>query len=354
MRIIMHVDFDSFYASLEERRKPEIKGMPVVICMYSGRSAESGAVATASYSARALGIRAGMPIAAAKIKAGGESVFLPADMEYYRAESGKIMDILEGYAGSFQQASIDEAYLDVSSCGSYGAAEKIAEEIKKAVSESFSITCSIGIGPSRLVAKMASGHKKPDGLTIVEEKGVKKFIFPLPVRKLHGVGGKTAAILESAGVKTAEDIAGCSLKKLEELLGKNRARLLKEKAEGVDDSPVAGQAAKQISRIATLKADTGRFDDIYERLSQLAAEMHRKIEKNGIKFRTVSVIIISPDLEMRTRSRTIQATGRLEDIVESSRQLLKEFVREGMVARRAGIRVSNLVSGKERGLHRFL
>ncbi len=363
MRIIIHADLDSFYASLEEQRKDEIKGKPIVICMFSGRSQDSGAVATANYKARALGIKAGMPIVFAKRRANSDTVFLPADLEYYRSESAKIMEVFESYADSFQQVSIDEAYLDVSSCDSLDGAEQKANEIKEEIRKEFGMTCSIGIAPNKLVAKMASRFRKPDGLTIVEEKDVKGFLASLAVDKLHGVGGKTVEALAALGIKAVSELAECTLEKLERTLGKNKARLLKDKALGIDDSPVTGQVAKQMSRIGTLKDDTKDFSAIYEKIDQLSREMHKKIVKNKTYFRTVSIIIIASDLEAFTRGKTIEKTNKLEDVLDSAKELLKDFLDEhDVMVRRAGIRVSNLVyeNGAEKtaerkeGLQRFL
>lgn len=344
MRIILHVDLDSFYASLEEQRKPEIKGKPVVVCMFSGRSSESGAVATANYKAREMGIKAGMPIAFAKRMAGSDAVFLPADLEYYRAESAKIMEIMESHADSFQQVSIDEAYLDVSSCGSYEKAEKIAKEIKNEIQTQFGLTCSVGVAPNKLVAKMASRFRKPDGLTVVEQKDIEAFLSPMPVEKLHGIGRKTAAALAEMGINSVRELAEADVSQLEKIFGRNKAQMLHEKASGIDNSPVTEQAAKQFSRIGTLKRDAKDFGEIYEKIEQLAAEMHGKIIKRGVYFKTVSIIIIDSSLGMQTRSRTLQKTNKLEDILGCARELLKEFLAENETAvRRVGIRVSNLV-----------
>lgn len=357
----MHADLDSFYASLEEQRKPGIKGRPVVICMFSGRGSDSGAVATANYRARELGIKAGMPIVLAKRRAGGDAVFLPADLEYYRGESAKIMAVFEGYADSFQQVSIDEAYLDVSSCGSLEEAGRKAGEMKEEIKRDFGITCSIGISVNKLVAKMASRFRKPDGLTIVEESDIEGFLSPMTVDRLHGIGGKTAVALAALGINKVGELAACPMENLEEMLGINKARLLKDKALGVDDSPVSGQAAKQLSRISTLKEDSSDFDVIYEKIGRLAREMHTKIMKNGMYFRTVSIIVISAGMEMQTRSRTVKETNRLGDILEVAQGLLKEFLAgNNVMVRRAGIRVSNLIYAgqakkerKERSLQEF-
>src|SRR3989344_6253941 len=160
-RIIMHIDLDQFYAALEEIRNPSLKGKPVVVCVYSGRTSDSGAVSTSNYTARKLGIRAGIPISRAKSlaeKSGQDVVFLPVDMEYYKNSSERIMEIFETHADIFEQASVDEAYLDITekTKKSYNVAENIAGKIKEEIKEKENLPCSIGIAPNKLVAKIAS------------------------------------------------------------------------------------------------------------------------------------------------------------------------------------------------------
>jgi len=353
-RIIMHVDLDAFYASLEELRRPEIRDKPVVVCVYSGRTEDSGAVATSNYQARELGIRAGMPIAFAKRAAKGKDVvFLPVDMDYYREISERIMDILEEHADRFQQASIDEAYLDVSDrcAGSYSCAEKIAQEIKREIKELEGITCSVGIGPNKYVSKMAGKRRKPDGLTIVRSEEVTDFLKDLPVGKLHGVGGKTEEELNSLGIKTATDIATYGLAGLEKDFGKNKAKLLHDKALGIDDSPVEQKDRQQLSRIATLKEDTDDADKIYKKISELCSDLNKKLQ-NRITFRTISLITIDAHLQTHTRSETMPEADDACSVLPSYRKLIDRFLSEnpGKMLRRVGIRVSGLSYKDVKGL----
>jgi DNA polymerase IV (DinB-like DNA polymerase) len=344
------MDLDSFYASAEELRRPEIRGRPIIICVFSGRSAESGAVATANYAARKLGIKAGMPIAAAK-RLASETIFLARDMNYYREISERIMDLLEEECDVIEQAGIDEAYLDVTkkSTGSWENAEAIAGAIKQKIKEKEGLTCSIGIGPNKLIAKMASRVNKPDGLTIVKEKDVRAFMEKMNVKEIHGIGIKTEEILNSLKIKTAEDLAKANVLILEEKLGRNRAKLLQEKAAGVDKSPVEPRITKQISRIGTLKEDTDDKDIIASRADELASELQERVKKKNVSFRTVSVILIDPKLEMQTRSRTIEKTNDIRAAVEAAREMLEKYLEENRnkKLRRIGISVSNLVYKKD-------
>ncbi|MBI2598016.1 MAG: DNA polymerase IV, partial [Candidatus Diapherotrites archaeon] len=208
-KTILHVDLDYFFAQAEEARNPAIKKRPVVVCVYSGRSTGSGAVGTANYLARQLGIKSGMPIAFAKKRASENTVFLPVDMEYYRKVSGKVMETVKKFGDKFEQGGIDEAFIDVSkkTGRSIEKAKQIALRLKKEIFSRQKLTVSVGIGPNKLVAKIACAQNKPDGLTIVEEKKVKQFLEPLSVSEIIGVGYKTQQMLEQMGIRTIGELS---------------------------------------------------------------------------------------------------------------------------------------------------
>lgn len=349
-RIILHIDLDSFFASAEEVRRPDIRGKVVVVCVYSGRTPDSGAVSTANYKAREYGIRAGVPIKIAKEKARGlDAVFLPVDKQYYQEVSNRIMDLIEEQGDRIQQASIDEAYLDVSTKAdeSWITAKKLAEKIKKKILDQEGLTCSIGIGPNKFVAKMASDFRKPDGLTLVRPEYVKEFLKDIPVIKLHGIGPKTASALEEMGIERAGQLASVDQAVLEEKFGANKAKLLFEKALGVDDSPVERQEKKQLGRMGTLQEDTRDPDRVMEKIKELALDLRERIKEKKVRFRTVSVIFVSTRLEDHSRSATIPETDDLEPALDATRKLVESFLSENpdMVIRRCGIRVSNLEYG---------
>lgn len=346
MRIIIHVDLDSFYASCEELRHPELMGKPVVVCMFSARGNDSGAVATANYKAREMGIKSGMPISFARKRASIETAFLKADIQHYRSISQRIMLILESKADKFQQVSVDEAYLDVSSLSGMEKAVDLAKEIKEEILSSEKLTCSIGIGPNKLVSKMATSFRKPDGLTPVGNP--KEFLFPMPVKKLHGIGPKTAEMLNEAGVTTIGDLASFDAGKLSGIVGKNRAVLLHQKANGIDDSPVEEKDIKQISRLTTLTDNSSDASFIMESLQTLAEDIHHKLEKRRLLCRTISVMIIDSSIQMHTKSMTTEATDSLDAIRTYASRLLAGLLSEkNVVARRAGIRVSNFEARKD-------
>lgn len=344
-RIILQLDLDSFYASAEEVRKPELKGKSVVVCVFSGRTEDSGAVATSNYKARELGIKSGMPISKAKeLGKDKDVVYLPTDIEYYKEVSGRIMEIIRTYSEKFEQRSIDEAYLDLSAeVKTFEEAGKLAEKIKKEIFEKEGITCSVGIGPNKLVAKMASKAKKPDGLTIIKPEEVRNFLNPLPVKKLFGIGPKSMEIFEKMGIKTIEDLSKTGVKILMEKFGENKGKEIWERANGIDNSEVEEIERQQLSKIGTLKQDSAELDFVCQKLFELVDELELKIKKENKKFKSVSIIIILTNLETHTKSKSLDYfTDDIELVKQEAETLMKEFLKNnpGKNLRRCGVRVS--------------
>lgn len=347
-RIILHVDLDYFYAQCEVLRKPELAGKPVVICVYSGRNANSGAVGTASYEARALGIKSGIPIARAKQLMNKETVLLPVDMEYYKEVSARVMEILEGFSDKFEQVSVDEAYLDVSSCGVFEKAVEIATKLKREVKEKEGLTCSVGVGPNKLIAKMAAGEKKPDGLFCVRPEEVRDYLREKPVKELFLVGPKTEQVLVRAEVKSIGELAGKRVEEVVELLGENKGRLLWGFANGADERPVEQGDRQQLSKLGTLPENTRDLGKVGEFLDGLCTELAKRIEKAGVEFRNVSFIGISTELAMYTRSKTLDGSSSDVGVARKVvKELAGEFLKESnVVLRRAGVRVAGLERGE--------
>jgi len=352
-RIIFLIDLDSFYAQCEQNRNPSLKGKPLVICMYSGRTETSGAVATANYEARALGIRSAMPIFLAKKKATPETVFLPADGEHYSQISEQAMQVFARHADVLEQVSIDEAYLDVSkkTNESFKKAEELAKQIKKELKQELNLTCSIGISSNKLVAKIAASFKKPDGLTIVKPEEIRTFLNPLKVEKLHGVGEVTTKKLNELGVQTVQQLSKFPVHQLIEVFGENKGKLLHNMSLGIDDSPVEETKEKQqFNTIGTLKADSNSFEEISPQLKDFARKLIDRVHEKNIFFKTVSIILISNKLETLTRSKTLEKeTNELNVLLKTSEELLKEFFKQNpeMKLRRFGLRVSNFVEQKK-------
>lgn len=343
-RIILHMDMDYFFAQCEEREHPELKGKPLAVCIFSRRGGDSGAVSTSNYAARALGVKSGMAIAIAKKIAGNRCIFVPANFQLYDSVSQSLRELLIPFAGKFEQASIDEAYLDISErCdGSYSKAKSIAFEIKRAILSQEKLTCSVGIGPNKLVAKMACDSQKPDGLTIIEPSRVSSFLSPLPVKKILGIGPKTEQSLKGMKIETISQLANAPLPLLYEKFGKSTAIYLHNSSLGIDDSPVEEKEQVQISRITSLKADSRDEKEMLELLDEMANDIHGTLLSQNILFRTLSLQAVTQAMKMHTRSKTLEtATNSLSLIKSEIRLLLFSFLSENPEnIRRIGLRVS--------------
>ena len=290
MKIIMHMDLDAFFAACEIKERPELAGKPVIIGADPKGGRGRGVVSTCSYEAREYSIHSGMPISRA-YRLCPHAVFLPVNFELYWQVSSSIMNIARRYADKFQQSSIDEAFLDVSSYGSFEEAGRIAKKLKMDIFEKEKLTCSIGIGPNKLIAKIASDFRKPDGLTAVEENHVKDFLFPLPVRKLQGVGKRTEYILKEWGIDTIGDLANYDRNLLIENFGKwgIYMHLL---ANGIDDSEVVEEEGIQsIGREVTFEEDTNDILILNETIDSISEDIYQIIKENGILFKTVTLKI---------------------------------------------------------------
>jgi DNA polymerase IV (DinB-like DNA polymerase) len=346
-RVIILVDLDYFFAQCEELRNPALKDKPVVVGVYSGRTEDSGAVSTANYVARKFGVKSGIPLYLAKKRLEGtEAVFLPVDDEFYQQISDKIMHALRGYADAFEQVGIDEAYLDVTQKvhGSFEAAGDFAQKMKDNVKNQLSITFSVGVGPNKLVAKIASDSQKPDGITIVKPEEVERFLSPLPVDRLIGVGRKIAAKMGELGIKTIGDLARYDVQRLVEIFGKNVGVYFHNAANGVDNEPVqeAGEA-ESVSRISTLKENTRDLALILEKTGQLIEDIHKEVVQRDISFKQIGIIAIMTDLSVRSRSQTLEvATNDIEVLRRTVRELFEKFLGEPeLEIRRVGVKISH-------------
>ncbi len=348
-RVILLVDLDYFFAQCEETRNPSLRNKPLVVCVYSGRSGESGVVSTANYEARKHGVKSGIPISLAKKRLMNvDAVFLPVDHEYYNRVSDKVMSILKKHADFFEQAGVDEAYLDVSERveGDFDRAVELARRMKEEVKRSMGLTCSIGIGPNKLVAKIAADFQKPDGLTAVKPEEVQDFLSPLPVNRLIGVGVKTQSLMESLGIKTIGDLASYDVRKLIVLFGEKLGVYFHNASRGIDNQPVKERGeASSISRITTLKEDTRNLEAVLKKTSGLCDEIHAELSRRRLRAKQVGIIVITKDMAVHSRSKTLeQPTSDLEAIKKNVRDLFEKFLREsGLEARRVGVRVSGFV-----------
>jgi DNA polymerase IV (DinB-like DNA polymerase) len=344
-RIILHLDMDHFFTAVEEKEHPEYKGRPVIVGADPKAGKGRGVVSTCNYEARGFGVRSGMPISKAW-KLCSEAVYLPVNYELYVKVSNEIMDMLRKYTDKFEQWGIDEAFLDVTSkAKDYVEAEALARQIKREIYEKEKLTCSIGIGPNKLVAKIASDFQKPDGLTIVKEDETEKFLAPLPVRKLLWVGRKTEQKLKAMGIKTIGDLARYDPAVLTETFGVMGTQIYLM-AHGVDKSEVEERGEiKSISREITFEEDTSNFEFILNALDRLSEEVCKDASKQNLYFKTVTVKIRYENFETHTHSRTLPLiSNRSQDLKKTAKELIQDFLRLDRKIRLVGLRVSNFTS----------
>jgi len=347
-RIIFHLDMDHFYTAVEEREKPELKGKPVIVGANPKEGKGRGVVHTCNYEARKLGVRSAMPISKAW-KLCPEAVYLPPNFELYISVSNRIMDILRKYVDKFEQWGIDEAFLDVTSrVKDYAEAEVLALQIKKEILEKEKLTCSTGIGPNKLVAKIASDHQKPNGLTIVKGEESESFLAPLPARKLLWVGKKTEQKLLTMGIKTIGDLAHHDPAVLTENFGIGGTQLYLM-AHGIDRSEVEERGqVKSISRDVTFEEDTTDFETVLNTLDKLSEEVHKDAVNQNFCFKTVTIRVRYENFETHTHGKTLPLmTNRLQDLQKTARELMRKYLRPERKIRLIGVKVSNLTSIQE-------
>ncbi len=341
-RTILLVDMDSFFSSIEMVEHPELVGLPVVVGADPKDGTGRGVVSTCSYEAREYGIRSGMPISKA-YRLCPDARFLPVDMALYQTVSARIMKILRSYAyaDKFQKVSIDEAFLDVKA-DDFEDAAGIARNIKKEILAKEKLISSIGIGPNKLVAKIASDIQKPDGLTVVTPGVVQEFLDPMPVTKIPGIGKKTEKTLKSMGIETIRDLRTYDVRKLVPGFGKWGYQM-HDLACGIDESEVKEDfTVKSVGRELTFDEDTADPGVILDSIDALAGETIAALIETGYLFRTVSVKVRFEDFDTHTRARSIGfMSSDLKLVADISKKLVREFIGEKKI-RLIGVRLSSL------------
>lgn len=358
-RVIIHADFDYFYAQCEERENPSLKDKPVVVCIYSGRGEDRGAVSTANYIARKYGVKSGIPILQAKRKLKDvDAAFLPANFELYEKVSENIMNILRGHGTRFEQVGIDEAFLDITQKvnGSYEKAKELAQRIQSEILEKEKITVSMGIGPNKLIAKIAAGRQKPLGLTMVKPEEVEAFLTPLPVNELLGVGKKTTEVMHEMGINTIGELAKFDLEKLVKQFGRVLGTYFHNAANGIDFSPVQERGmAESISRILTLKEDTRDMNALLEMAYKICDDIYERAKELNLNFKTISVQLVLQDMSGASRAKTFDAPVESLDVLKNTAkelfQKLLEETPEELKARRLGVKISGFAVGRQAQKH---
>ena len=348
----MHVDLDAFFASVEERENPELKGKPVIVGADPKDGKGRGVVSTCNYLAREFGVKSAMPISKAW-RLCPDGIYLRPNFELYEKTSANIMSILRKYADKLEQAGIDEAYLDVSSkIKSFEDALDLADKMRKEVLKKENLTCSVGVAPNKLVAKLASDYRKPYGLIMVKPEHIKEFLNPLPVRKLIGIGPKTEIKLKDFGIRTIGDLAKFKTNILAKDFGKWGIEMY-QLANGMDESDVVEEyEIKSIGREMTFEEDTKDKYIVFRSIDDLVEDFHKEILGKGIQFKTVTIKLRYENFETHTRAKSLpNYTNRIDLIKKVAKELIFPFFNSGRKIRLVGARVSNLkFIGKQKTL----
>lgn len=338
-RTILHVDLDAFFAAVEQRDRPELRGRPVIVG--GGGPNQRGVVSAASYEARKFGVHSAMPLRTAG-RLCPQGVFLPVDGRKYQRASRDVMAILRRFTPQVQPISIDEAFLDVTASRAlFGDGEAIAWRIKAAVTDEVGLTASVGVATTKLVAKIASDLRKPDGLVVVPPGEEASFLAPLPISRLWGVGEKTAAALAEFGVRTIGDLAALPPDALERRFGKHGASLA-QRARGTDPDPVAtGEPAKSIGHEHTFDVDTADREVIERALLGMADGVAWRLRAAGLRTATVTVKLRDSSFATITRQTGLDLPSDLtEPIYDAALRLLRKEL-HGQRIRLVGVTASN-------------
>ncbi|MBI4134109.1 MAG: DNA polymerase IV [Candidatus Terrybacteria bacterium] len=329
-RIVLHLDMDAFFAAIEERDHPDFAGFPVVVGADPQGGGGRGVVSTANYEARKYGVHSAQPISHAwrlckkgEQRGGRPCVFFRGSFEKYDHESDGIMKIVRKYAGTVEQTSVDEAYFELpvkarSSDDRYAEAIKIARLIKRRVLSETKLTCSIGVGPNKLIAKIASDYKKPDGLTIVRSGEVRAFLDPLSVRVIPGIGPKAEEMLRAMNIRIVRELRGVPDEMLTERFGV-WGREMAERAKGRDDRAVGGhQAIKSLGREHTFDEDARDPIILLATLRWLAEQVAQDAREASVKFKNIELKVRLASFETRTRRVTLRVSSSSARIIENN------------------------------------
>jgi DNA polymerase-4 len=312
---IMHVDMDAFFASVEQRDNPELQGSPVAV---GGRPEKRGVVAAASYEARRFGVKSAMAMATA-VKLCPGLVIVPPNHKKYKEVSDLIMEIFLSYTPLVEPLSLDEAFLDVRGSEKlFGPPEFIGAEIQRRIKEELQLSASVGVGPNKFIAKLASDYQKPGGFTVIPQDKVPAFLAPLPVEKMWGTGSKTADQLKRIGIYTIGQLRQLSKSFLEEALGKY-GTVLYNFARGRDDRPVEPhRETKSVGREITFAEDVREMDILRLTLRELTEKVGRNLRRDNLKCGSVTLKIKYPDRKLVTRAKGLSEPTNMTGTIYAS------------------------------------
>ena len=341
---ILHVDMDAFFASVEVRKNPSLRGKPVVV-----GGGTRGVVAAASYEARRYGVRSAMPMTQA-LRRCPHAVVVPPDRAAYTSASAAVMEILRGVTPLVQPLSLDEAFLDVAAARrAQGRPAVIAAAVRARVAAELGLTCSVGVAPTKFVAKVASARCKPDGMLVVPATGVLDFLHPLPVTVLWGVGARTEEQLRRLGIRTVADLAATPRAALTRAVGASMAEHLGALADGIDPRPVSpDDVEKSISSDHTVELDLTEQADVHRELLRLAGEVARRVRERGWLAHTIGIKIRFADFTTVTRVRTLPGwTDTTATIYRSAVELYASLGLDRPRIRLVGVKAENLRASTE-------
>jgi DNA polymerase IV len=345
---ILHVDLDAFYASVEVQKDPSLAGKAVIV----GGAGSRGVVASASYEARALGVRSAMPGVRAR-RLAPDAVFLPPDFEAYQAYSNRFREVLLSYTPIVEPIALDEAFLDVGGATRlFGQPRRIGERIRADVRGELGITCSVGVAPNKFLAKLASEEAKPDGLIVVPEGGIREFLDPLPVGALWGAGEKTVDVLHRLGIRTVAELAAVPVGVLARVLGEAQSHHLSALSHGEDDRHVVPyEAPKSISHEETFDRDLDDDGEILREILALSRRVGQRLRKDGYETRTVVLKVRLANFTTLTRSRTLAApTDVASDINHVAAEMYRALPGARRRIRLLGVQAAGLVPAGSRQL----
>ncbi|MBA2523490.1 MAG: DNA polymerase IV [Solirubrobacterales bacterium] len=341
-RAIAHVDMDAFYVSVELLRRPELRGKPVIVGPLDPSS--RGVVMTASYEARKFGVHSALPMVVARRRC-PQAVTIPRDMARYKEASEAVMAIFREFSDLVEVVGLDEAYIDLSDCP---APKTRARQLKREVKTRTGLTCSIGLAPNRLIAKIASDLEKPDALCVVPEERFAELVGDRPARLIPGVGPRTEERLRSVGIRTVAELASADIERLSVVLGPNHAEGLRRRAAGNGSTDVAiERERKSESRERTFLTDEEDSGVMREAVASMARTVAEHLGEQGIHGRTVTLKIRLAPFRTFTRSRTLpEPTAEPEQVASAALALFENFERDAPV-RLLGVGVSNLTRGEQ-------
>jgi len=349
---ILHIDMDAFFAAVEQRDNPDIRGKPVII---GGTAlAKRGVVSTASYEARVFGVHSAMPIVEAK-RLCPNGIYLPGSMSKYIEASRQIFEIFNKFTPLVEKLSIDEAFLDISGCHRlFGNSIEIGEQIKQEIKAQIGLTASVGIAPNKFLAKLASDMEKPDGFVIIKKEEIEETLDSLPISNLWGVGGKTEKVLRGRGIKTIGMLRSISLIDLENLLGKMGEKLY-YLARGKDNRKVISTTdIKSISHEETFLENLTDKEEIFAVLLNLTQKVVRRLRNKNLRGNTVFIKVRYDDFTTVTRRNTMTCpVNNIDDIYREGKNLLLKDKLINRPVRLLGIGAGNLCSNKNKQLSLF-